>query len=143
MNLLNPYLKVKASILPGCGKGLFTKIFIPKGIIITEHTGKITSFKDANHDEGNNQYLFYVSGNHVIDARDQHDSLARFINDARGYNKIVGLTNNAKYIIVGKSVFITAIKEIMPNDEIFVSYGKEYWDTVMGNNIMSKQNFFL
>jgi uncharacterized protein len=136
MNLLNPYLKVKTSILPGCGKGLFTKIFIPKGIIITEYTGKITSFKDADHDEGNNQYLFYVSRNHVIDARGHHESPGRFINDARGHKKIVGLTNNAKYITVGKRVFITAIKKILPNDEIFISYGKEYWDAVRENNIM-------
>ncbi len=132
MNLLNQYLKVKTSTLPGCGRGLFTKIFIPKGIIITEHTGKITSFKDAD-DEGSNPYLFYVSRNHVIDARRHHQTFARFANDARGYKRIAGFTNNSKYIIVGKRVFITSIKDIMPKEEIFVSYGKEYWDVMKEN----------
>jgi SET domain-containing protein len=138
MNLLNPYLQVKTSILPGCGKGLFTKIFIPKGIIITEHTGKITSFKDADHDEGNNPYLFYVSRDHVIDGRGQHGSIARFINDASGYKRIAGLTNNSKYIIIGKRVFISAIKEIMPNDEIFIGYGKGYWESIKKNNSLKE-----
>ncbi len=133
MHLLNPFLKVKTSTLPGCGKGLFTKISIPKGIIITEHTGKITSFKEADHDDGKNAYLFYVSRNHVIDARDQQDSFARFANDARGHKRITGFTNNAKYIVIGKKVFITAIKDILPKDEIFVSYGKEYWDVMKEN----------
>lgn len=135
VHLLNPYLKVKTSILPGCGKGLFTKIFIPKGSIITEHTGKITSFKDADC-EDNNPYLFYVTRNHVIDGRNQQASIARFINDARGPKKITGFTNNSKYVVVGKRVFITALKDIMPNEEIFAGYGKEYWDVMKENQVL-------
>ena len=133
MNLLNPYLKVKRSSLPGCGKGLFTKIFIPKGIIITEHTGKITRLKDADGD-GDNPYLFYVSNNHVIDAREEYHSLARFVNDAKGPKKIVGFTNNAKYIVLNKRVFIIATKDIQPTNEIFVGYGNEYWEIMKENN---------
>jgi len=133
VTLLNPYLKIKTSSLPGCGKGLFTRIFIPKGAIITEHTGRISSFKDAD-DEGSNAYLFYVTRNHVIDARKQHDSLARYANDARGYKRIEGFTNNAKYVVINKRVFITALKDIQPKEEIFVGYGKEYWDIMKENN---------
>ena len=134
MHLLNPYLKVKISSLPGCGKGLFTKIFIPKGMIITEHTGKITSFKDADA-EDNNPYLFYVTRNHVIDAKHQHQTLARFANDARGQKRIAGFGNNAKYIIIAKRVFIIASKDILPKEEIFVGYGKEYWDVMRENKV--------
>jgi len=132
VSLLTPYLKVKTSTLPGCGKGLFTKIFIPKGIIITEHTGKITRFKDADV-EDNNPYLFYVSRNHVIDARKNNDALARFANDAKGPKKIAGFTNNSKYVVIDKRVFIIAIKDIMPTDEIFVGYGNEYWEIMKEN----------
>jgi uncharacterized protein len=135
VHLLNPFLKVKTSTLPGCGKGLFTKILIPKGIIITEHTGKITSFKSIDP-EDDNPYLFYVSGNHVIDGRDQQDSLARFVNDARGHKRIAGFTNNSKYVVIGKRVFITAIKDILPKEEIFVGYGKEYWEVIKHNKTL-------
>ncbi len=134
MNLLNPFLTIKRSLFPGCGKGLFTKIFIPKGMIITEHTGKISSFKDAD-DEGNNPYLFYVNRNLVIDAREEPGSFARFANDALGYKRMEGFANNAKYIIMNKRVFITAIKDILPKEEIFVGYGKEYWDVMKENKI--------
>lgn len=129
MHLLDPFLKVKTSTLPGCGKGLFTKIFIPKGMLITEHKGKITTFKDANY-EDNNAYVFYVNRNHVIDAREQLDAVARFANDARGIKRIVGFTNNAEYVVIDKRVYITAIKDIQPNEEIFVGYGKDYWDAI-------------
>jgi SET domain-containing protein len=132
VHLLDPYLEVKTSTLPDAGKGLFTKIFIPKGMLITEHVGKITSFKKADY-EDNNPYVFYVTANHVIDAREQLDAAARFANDARGIKRIVGFTNNAKYIVIDKRVFITATKNIQPNEEIFVGYGKEYWDVMKQN----------
>jgi len=134
LSLLTPYLKVKKSTLPGCGKGLFTKIFIPKGIIIAEHTGKITTFKDADVED--NAYLFYVTRNHVIDAREKHDALARFANDANGPKKIAGFKNNSKYVVVDKRVFIIAIKDILPTEEIFVGYGNEYWEAMKENNLV-------
>jgi len=129
MLFTNQFLKIKKSTIPGCGNGLFTQKFIPKGIIITELTGKITTWKDADVTK-NNPYIFYVSRNHVIDARDQHESYARFINDASGHKRVYGFNNNSKYIIIGKRVFITAIKDISPGSEIFVSYGKEYWEAL-------------
>lgn len=98
-------------------------------MLITEHKGKITTFKDANY-EDNNAYVFYVNRNHVIDAREQLDAVARFANDARGIKRIVGFTNNAEYVVIDKRVYITAIKDIQPNEEIFVGYGKDYWDAI-------------
>ncbi len=129
MTLPNQFLKVKKSTIPGCGKGLFTQKHIAAGTIITEHTGKITTWKAADF-SGCNPYLFYVTKNHVIDARHHHAVYARFANDAKGYKRVSGFTNNSKYIIIDKRVFITAIKDIKAGREIFISYGKEYWDTM-------------
>ena len=132
MDLLNSYLKIKTSSLPGCGKGLFTKIFIPRGIIITEHTGAITSFKEADFSD-NNPYLFYVTSRHVIDGRKDNSTPARYINDAAGPKRITGFTNNAQYVIIDKRVFIKATRDILPGEEIFASYGKEYWQVMKQN----------
>lgn len=132
MNLLNSYLKIKTSSLPGCGKGLFTKIFIPKGIIITEHTGVVTSFKEADFSD-NNPYLFYVTSRHVIDGRKDTSAPARYINDAAGPKKITGFNNNAQYVIIDKRVFIIANRDILAGEEIFASYGKEYWQVMKEN----------
>ena len=74
-------------------------------------TGKITSWRAIGFAD-HNPYLFYVTKNHIIDARDQYDSYARFVNDANGHKKVNGFTNNSKYVIIDKRVFITAIKDI-------------------------------
>ncbi len=125
MELLDKHLKAKRSTLPGAGKGLFTTVPIAKGEIITEYKGKVSSWKEANHDDGKNLYIYYVSRNHVIDARGNKKAFARFANDATGTVKGVG--NNAEYLEKNKRVFIIATKNIPAKAEIFVSYGAAYW----------------
>lgn len=127
-------LRVKRSGLPGAGKGLFTKLFIPAGTKIVEYKGKITSWEDADHDDGKNPYIYYINRRRVIDAKPFKDALARYANDAKGLQRIKHLTNNANYLIENKKVFIVATKDIDAGSEIFVSYGKEYWDVIKANS---------
>ena len=126
-------ITVKRSGLQGAGKGLFTKIFIPKGTTIVEYKGTITTWKEVDHTEGENGYIYYVKKNHVIDARPHPEVLARYANDARGLKRINGLLNNAEYKEIGLKVFIVAKKNIPAGSEILVDYGKEYWDTIRYN----------
>lgn len=136
MEVLDSHLKIKRSTIPGTGKGLFTTIDIAKGTIITEYKGKITTWNDVDHNQGANLYIYYVSRNHVINAEGNKDALAHFANDAKGPIKIKGINNNAEYIIKKKRVFIVALKNIPANTEIFVGYGKEYWDTLKENALL-------
>jgi len=136
MKLLDQYLEVKISSMPKSGKGLFTKVFIPKGSLITEYKGKISTWKDADHDDGKNPYIYYLNKDHVIDAKGYLNSFAHFANDAKGHKTVRGIVNNSKYIVKGKKVFIEAIKDIQPGEEIFVGYGKTYWDVIRKNKIM-------
>jgi len=122
-------LLVKKSTLPNSGKGLFTKIDIQKGEKIIEYKGKITTWNDADHDDGKNPYIYYVNKTHVIDAKNTKNFLARYANDANGQKKIKGLLNNSTYSIQDKKVFIKAIKNISAGSEILVGYGDEYWET--------------
>lgn len=133
MSLLKKQLTIKPSSLPGAGQGLFTTQFIPKGTLIIEYKGRISAWKDVNHDNGNNGYIYYVNRNHVIDASKYPSELARYANDARGLTKVPGITNNAEYSEEGKKVYIRAKKNIQPGEEILVAYGKEYWQTVREN----------
>jgi len=128
------FLHVKRSIIPGAGQGLFTKKHIRKGTRISEYKGRITTWKDMNHKNGGNPYIFYVNKDHVIDAWHFKKAKARYANDAKGLKRIKGITNNAKYIHDGKRVFLEAKKDIPPGSEILVDYGKEYWDAVKYNN---------
>src|SRR4030095_8324942 len=108
MGLLEKQLKVKRSALPSAGKGLFTLKPIHKGERITEYKGKITNWKNADHKNGTNKYLFYIDRDHVIDARPYKKSPARYANDAKGLKKRKGIVNNASYVRDGLHVFIQA-----------------------------------
>lgn len=123
-------LFVKKSQIPGAGKGLFTKVDIKRGARITEYAGKIKKWKDIKDVEIKNRYLLYMNKNHVIDAEGNTECFGMYANDARGLNKEAHLKNNASYYIFGKKVFITASRNIKAGEEIFVSYGKEYWENI-------------
>lgn len=126
-------LLVKTSTLPNAGKGLFTKVFIPKGTYIIEYTGKVSTWKDVDHEDGMNGYIYYLNRNHVINASKTPKALARYANDARGLSNIKGVLNNAVYEEENKKVYIKAVKDIEAGQEIFVRYGKEYWDVIKEN----------
>jgi SET domain-containing protein len=139
MALLEKQLVIKKSKLPGAGKGLFTRKFIPKGTRITEYKGKITTWGKVDHKKGENGYIYYVKRNHVIDAGNNIKAYARYANDARGMGKVKGLTNNAEYTEDGLRVYIQSIKDIPAGSEIFVSYGKEYWDVIRYNKKLDEK----
>ncbi len=133
MALLEAFLVVKKSSIPGAGNGLFTTRAIPKGTRIAEYKGKHTTWKDVDHRNGTNMYIYYVNKNFVIDARTYTKALARYANDARGLTIIKGLSNNCHYVPDGTRVFIESLKNIPAGAELLVSYGKEYWDAIRYN----------
>ena len=134
---LQDHIVVKKSNLPNAGKGLFARHFIPKGTRIAEYKGRITTWKEVKEDNSSNVYLYYMNRNHVIDARNHKKSKARYANDARGLKRIKGFTNNAIYAENGGRVYIESTKDITPGEEIFVNYGKEYWEAIRHNQKIS------
>ena len=139
MALLEKQLEVKESSIPGAGKGLFTTKFIPKGTRIAEYKGRVRTWKEVEN-EHSNYYIFYVDENHVIDAGRHKTSIARYINDAKGLKKIKGLSNNAEFVVDGLKAFVEARKDIPAGAEIFVGYGKEYWDVIRNNLKLDAKN---
>lgn len=132
MALLEKQLFVKTSTLPRSGKGLFTKKKIAKGTRIVEYKGRMTTWKEMKN-AWDNGYIYSINRNHVIDAKRTLSALARYANDAKGISRIKGITNNCVYVNDGHRAFIESVKEIPAGAEIFVDYGKEYWDVVREN----------
>ena len=128
--LLERQLEIKKSQLPGSGKGLFTKIDIQKGTRIVEYKGRLHRWKDIKHEDGHNGYLLYINSNAVINAQGTLKLIGRYANDANGLVRIEGLRNNSEYVTVGSRCFITATKNIKKGEEVFVRYGKEYWELI-------------
>lgn len=139
MALLEEQVEVKDSTLPGAGKGLFAKTFIPRGTRIVEYKGKITTWKEVDDNDGKNGYIYYVKKDHVIDASRHKSALARYANDARGLQRVKGITNNAEYTEDGLKVYIESRKDIPAGAEILVEYGKEYWDVIRHNMKVDRQ----
>jgi uncharacterized protein len=133
MAYLSEQLYIRNSSIPSGGKGLFTRKKIRKGERIIEYKGKVTTWKEVNHRDGMNGYIYFINRNHVLDAFTYLKALGRYANDARGSGRKKGLTNNAVYESVDLKVYIDAVKDIPAGSEILVGYGKEYWDIIRHN----------
>lgn len=124
-------LYIKKSLIPGAGLGLKTSKAIRLGEKIVQYKGKVYTWEKClkrAYDNDKEGYVFYINKNVCIDAYDFPENLARYANDAEGYYKVKGLTNNSDYIIEGKKVFIVATKDIPAHSEIFAPYGIDYWE---------------
>lgn len=138
MTIKPQYLEIKPSQIPGAGLGLYTKVFIPVGSLVTEYKGLVTTW-DAVKEQIDNDYIYYISRNHVIDAAPTPGVLARYANDAKGLTQVPGLNNNCIFKKIDGRVFIKARTNILPGSEILVNYGKQYWDTARNNAALEKQ----
>jgi len=127
MALFEKYLQIKKSKLPNAGKGLFTKIDIPKGKRVVEYKGKLRLWKNVKHLDGYNGYLMYITRNAVIDAKPAIDTFGRYANDANGLGKTPGLKNNCEYVSEGTKCYIKSLRLIKKGEEILVGYGKDFW----------------
>jgi uncharacterized protein len=130
-------LEIKKSRIPGAGKGLFAKADFKRGERVIEYTGEIITWKECQKRnealDGVGLYYFYVSDKKCIDAQNVPESLARYANDAAGFVRLPGFRNNARFEVIRSKPYIIASRNIKPGDEIYVSYGKEYWDAMRAN----------
>jgi SET domain-containing protein len=132
MAFLEKHLFIDDSTIPGAGKGLFTNIEIPKGTRIVEYKGRRTTWKDVK-DDSTNFYIYTINRNNVIDAQKTLSALARYANDAKGFTRVKGITNNCVYVNEGKRAFIESVKDIPAGTELFVDYTQDYWKVLKAN----------
>lgn len=123
-------LVVKTSTVPGAGKGLFTTVARQRGDVILRYTGERLTQAQLDSRYGDRLALYAVIVDHTdrgsqrryIDATDpQHSSVARYINDCKRRRC------NTDFHTDGENVDVVANRRIAAGDEVFVSYGSEYW----------------
>ncbi len=132
MSMASKHLKVKTSIIPNAGKGLFVTVDVPKGTIITEYLGQRTHWAAVENDV-DNSYIYYIDDENVINGATSTQSFGRYANDAAGLTKVPGLKNNAEYYEHENRVFIKAKTHLPAGSEVLVSYGRDYWKQVRQN----------
>jgi hypothetical protein len=141
MALLDKHLYIKKSTLHNAGKGLFTKVHIPKGTKITEYKGEILTWREVEKmADYRNGYVFYFSKKYVIDAWKTRKGVAHYSNDAKGLTRVEGMKNNSEYDTEKRKCFIVAIKDIPAGSEILVGYGAEYWQVIRYNIRQDEKN---
>jgi hypothetical protein len=118
-------LRIKPSNIPNAGKGLFAwKKPIARNTLISKYTGRKLSKKelDQKYGKGRADYAICNQRGRCVDSTYTTDAAARFVNDSKG----TSFGNNSK--INGKQIFkLKATRAIPANNEIFTSYGREYW----------------
>ena len=102
------------------GKGVFALQPIPAGDVLIEYIGEIISWPEAlrrhPHDpsDPNHTFYFHIDDRHVIDAN-VGGNASRWINHA--------CDPNCEADEQGGRVFIKALRDLMPGEELFYDYG--------------------
>jgi len=102
------------------GKGVFALQPLAKGEQVIEYVGEIIKWKEAlrrhphNPDEPNHTFYFHIDDKHVIDAN-VGGNAARWINHA--------CKPNCEADEVDGRIFIKALRDIEPGEELFYDYG--------------------
>ncbi|ACC76522.1 SET domain-containing protein-lysine N-methyltransferase [Paraburkholderia caribensis] len=102
---------------PVHGRGVFALQPIAAGERLIEYAGEVTSWRRAaarQQSETGHTFVFGLSDGRVIDGSRGGNS-ARFINHA--------CAPNCEAIETGDRVFIHALIDIQPGDELFIDYG--------------------
>ncbi|MDH6260997.1 SET domain-containing protein [Bradyrhizobium sp. BR13661] len=102
------------------GLGLFATMPIKKGTRIIRYFGPILDSRIPAHDEIENKYLFELNNRWTIDGS-VRKNLARYINHSCRPNAESDVRPRER------KVFIRAIKNIEPGDEINYDYGTDYF----------------
>lgn len=120
---------INKSNIQSAGNGLFAGPHgFEKGDVIGKYNNPKNSVsietlkKRCKHDSCWD-YVF-CNKNDCWDGKDIRSTITRNINDAHGSK----YRNNAYFNVINNNVYIIASRNIKPNTEIFVSYGKHYWN---------------
>jgi SET domain-containing protein len=113
-------LEIRNSQIKGAGFGVFTNNFIPKNTFIDYYQGLLTKYSISM-----GRYYFKINDEYGVEAYDYPRCYMAMLNDS--YNS--SFQNNCEFIVdeVNMKVSIFSIYDILPNQELFISYGSEYW----------------
>ena len=108
------------------GLGLFAIRLIKKNSRIAEYKGPLLTTKQASKIEANgNRYLYEVNSRWTIDGSPR-SNIARYANHS--------CNPNADSYNVKLRVFIRALRNIKPGEEIVYDYGIDYLKNVIGRS---------
>jgi SET domain-containing protein len=132
------YLEVKRSTIAGAGEGLFALKDFKRKDLIAKYEGEVLTKAQTNTRYGNTQqdlapYGIQASKNKIIDASCKR-GVASYANSKPNHQ-------NATFSVYqGHEVRLIASKNIKKGDEVFVSYGRDYFNHGGGGDTSHKTN---
>jgi hypothetical protein len=130
-------LKVLKSTIPDAGWGLFaSESFENKDLICSYEGANLPEdFDESSAGEGRDYIAMGLSSivskggkvnrvkRYYVDSWEEDSCYGRFVNDPLNDHLV-----NARIIMKGDKMLLMALEPIRPGQEIFISYGKEYWN---------------
>ncbi|MEP7195498.1 MAG: SET domain-containing protein-lysine N-methyltransferase [Saprospiraceae bacterium] len=122
------YLYISKSQIPNSGNGLYTAITIWKNEIISLFKGEIISSIEAKKREKKGQYKYFINriDGTIMDSLNTK-CFAKYANDSKGLVKSEFKLNSIITLDDEDNVCLVATRNIKVGEEIFCSYGKNYW----------------
>lgn len=128
-------LEVRPSLLgEDAGNGLFVLQAVSPGEVLCEYRGRLLCTSEAMRLE-NKSYLMRIGPQEYIDAREELEVLACFINDCR--NPAVYNVRFEKRPGEGRAM-VVAVRPISAGEELFVDYGRWYWASLRPKQLAVK-----
>jgi hypothetical protein len=129
-------LYLDTSTIARAGRGLFTRHGKRKNQIITWYTGKVVGhehIEDIKMERGGEGLSHTVTLSpmtfQIVGLREprEGDGAASFVNHSKSPNATIFYPNISEW---GSTpiVVIKALRDIEPGEEIFINYGKDYWE---------------
>jgi hypothetical protein len=111
-------LQISQSCIIDAGLGVYTKDFIPANSLIDNYTGEYRPRCFS-------RYYFKIREGVGIDAFDYPRCYMGMLNDSYGTT----YSNNCKFVVDldNDTVSVWSIKDIKEDEELFISYGEDYW----------------
>ena len=112
--------KVRIAPSPIHGRGAFATRFMPKGARVIEYAGeRITKAESLRRCQGQNWFIFGLDEEFDLDGNVEWNP-ARFLNHS--------CTPNAEAVYDDSRVWIVALRDVQPGEEITFNYGYDLVD---------------
>jgi hypothetical protein len=121
-------LRIKSSLIPLAGKGLFAARDFQKNEKVSPYSGDLLVTRAADPDHGGSSYVLQTSNDKFVDAARKNTAPGRLVNDPRGS----AFQSNTKFVINRQAgtASIQTTKAVKKGSEFFIPYGPGYWRAI-------------
>lgn len=115
---------VQSSLIPGVGLGVIAIQDVPPGTLVSYYKGRVLQKENMY-----SRYQVLVCKGYIIDAEDEMDCIARYINHLPK-----GGRSNCRFVMrheTGgkKTVKVITTRTIRSGEEVYLNYGRKYWNS--------------